>query len=78
MFGGISSTFTHAALTETFLAEKNMNDHDMFLEAVNILEGELEPENDPVLTSPQYRKQLALNLLYKVDALSSSKKVHIF
>ena len=67
VFGGISSTFTHAAATETFLTDKNMNDHAMFLEAVNILEGELIPDNDPVLASPQYRKQLAVGLFYKVQ-----------
>ena len=71
MFGGISSTFTHASLTETFLIDKNMNDHNTFLEAVGILEGELQPDNDPVLTTPKYRKQLALNLFYKVYVLIS-------
>ena len=66
VFGGISSTFTHAVQTETFLTEKNMNDHNMFLEAVTTLESELVPDNDPVLASPEYRKQLAVGLFYKV------------
>ena len=66
IFGGISSTFCHAKQTEAFLEGKNMNDHAMFLEAVSLLESELEPSPDPVLAAPEYRRQLALGLFYKV------------
>ena len=66
IFGGISSTFCHAKQTETFLESKNMNDHAMFLEAAALLESELEPSQDPVLASPEYRRQLAVGLFYKV------------
>jgi len=65
VFGGISSTFIHARETEDFLMDRNMNDHDMFIEALMILANELEPELDPVLASPLYRKQLAMGLFYK-------------
>ena len=43
-----------------------MDDHDVFLEAVGILESELVPDEDPALSSSAYRKQLAVGLLYKV------------
>ena len=66
VFGGISPTFTHATKTENFLMNKNMNDHEMFKEALQTLASELEPDFDPVLASPEYRKQLAMGLFYKV------------
>ena len=46
---------------------RNMNDHEMFLEAMTLLAEELVPEEDPVLASAEYRKQLALGLFYKVS-----------
>ena len=66
VFGGISSTFTHAINTENFLMNKNMNDQQMFQQALDILADELDPDNHPVLASPEYRKQLGLSLFYKV------------
>lgn len=65
VFGGIASTFVHATATEAFLMGRSMADHDMFIEALGILAGELVPEEDPVLASGIYRKQLALGLFYK-------------
>ena len=66
VFGGINSTFIHARETEEFLMGRNMNDHEVFIEALTILATELEPDFDPVLASPVYRKQLAMGLFYKV------------
>ena len=37
-----------------------------FTEALSILNKELDPTPDPVLAAPEYRRQLAVNLLYKV------------
>ena len=68
IFGGISETFCHAEQTESFLENKNMNDHAMFLSALSTLESEIEPSSDPVLAAPQYRRQLALALFYKVNS----------
>jgi len=65
VFGGVNSLFIHARETEDFLMGRNMNDHEMFMEALTILATELEPEFDPVLASPVYRKQLAMGLFYK-------------
>ena len=80
VFGGISSTLTHATQTENFLLERNMNDIAIFKEAVQILQGELYPDNDPVLVSPECRTKLAIGLLYKVKINSYTyiKKNKIF
>lgn len=39
-----------------------------FLGALAILQAELKPTADPVLSSPEYRRDLAVNLLYKVKS----------
>ena len=85
VFGGISLTFTHAINTENFLMNKNMNDEEMFKHALDILANELDPDIDLVLSSQEYRKQLALSLLYKVTMhymscilYTSICNVHIF
>ena len=51
---------------ENFLMNKNMNDQEMFQQALQILSNELEPDINPVLASQDYRKKLALSLFYKV------------
>jgi len=65
VFGGIAPNFVHATATESFLMGRSMADHDMFIEAMGILAGELVPEEEHVLASGLYRKQLALGLFYK-------------
>ena len=67
VFGGVSSSFTHARNTENYLMNKSMNDQEMFQQALNILANELNPDDNPALASKEYRKQLALSLLYKVN-----------
>ena len=48
----------------------------MIFQALVILATELQPAEDPVLSSTTYRRQLALGLFYKVTHhLSLSKKV---
>ena len=81
VFGGIREDFVHANGTEEFLIGRSMSDHDMFEEVVGsfynsfkklksqalvILATELQPAEDPVLSSATYRRQLALGLFYKV------------
>lgn len=66
IFGGINPGFVHAKATEEFLIGRNMNNHDMFMEALSILGEELTPDDEPVLASSLYRKQLAMGLFYKV------------
>ena len=66
VFGGVAPDFIHATQTENFLYERNMNDQTAFQQALQILESELMPNDDPVLAAPEYRKKLALSLFYKV------------
>ena len=68
VFGGISSSFVHASVTESFLEGREIT-HDVFLEALGLLAEELVLDDDPVLASPVYRKQLAMGLFYKVILL---------
>ena len=75
VFGGINESFVHATSTEEFLMGRNMNDHEMFLEAMTILATELVPTDEPVLTSAIYRKQLALGLFYKVHIFNINNKL---
>ena len=65
VFGGISSSFIHASVTEMFLSQREVT-HDVFLEALGLLAEELILDDEPVLSSPIYRKQLAMGLFYKV------------
>ena len=67
VYGGISASLSHATRTEQFLQGKKMTDHDMFMAALAILETEIVPDIDPVLSSEEYRKQLGLSLFYKVN-----------
>ncbi|KAL8561663.1 hypothetical protein ACOMHN_001395 [Nucella lapillus] len=64
VIGGINEKFFHAEKTEAFLSGKKIEDK-IVKEALCILQGELEPSADPVLAPPQYRRDLAVNLLYK-------------
>ncbi|KAK7112653.1 uncharacterized protein [Littorina saxatilis] len=64
VIGGISKTFFHAEKTEDFLRGKEIKDA-VVKEALALLQGELKPSADPVLAPPQYRRDLAVNLLYK-------------
>ena len=72
VFGGISGEFVHAKATEEFLIGRAMNSHDTFLEALAILAEEIVPNENPVLTSTLYRKQVALCLFYKVKNIQVS------
>ena len=67
VYGGISGSVTHARKTEQFLQGKNMTDHDTFMSALDILETEMIPDQQPVMASGEYRTQLALSLFYKVN-----------
>lgn len=64
-FGGINEYFIHAEKLEKFLVGRNIYENDVFKNAVEILEKEVEP--DAILTSASvdYRKHLAISLFYK-------------
>ena len=53
--------------------DRNMNDHDMFVEALMILAAELEPEEDlidPKLLYPAFAVSMIVNLLMGGHILS--------
>ncbi|RZF32560.1 hypothetical protein LSTR_LSTR006555 [Laodelphax striatellus] len=65
VFGGINPNFVHAELTETFLEGKHLSDSKVIAESLKTLEGELKPNHVLPDASPEYRKGLAISLLYK-------------
>uniref|UniRef100_A0A8C4QXE0 Aldehyde oxidase n=1 Tax=Eptatretus burgeri TaxID=7764 RepID=A0A8C4QXE0_EPTBU len=65
VFSGVSSKLVHAYKTEKFLIGKDLGLPTTLKGALAELMVELEPEEDPVLASPAYRKILAMALFYK-------------
>ena len=57
---------SHATKTEEFLTGKAVGDQKVLQGAVEVLERELAPNEDPLEPSIQYRKTVAQGLLYKV------------
>ncbi|XP_059174496.1 uncharacterized protein LOC131954765 [Physella acuta] len=65
VIGGINAHTIHAVKAEEFIQNKTLSD-DVINETLQIMFSELEPSEDPILSSATYRRQLAVNLLYKV------------
>ncbi|XP_046576122.1 probable aldehyde oxidase 2 [Haliotis rubra] len=65
VFGGINRDLIHANKTEALLNGKTLTDGVVLRSALDCLASELEPSDDHVLASAQYRRNLAVNLLYK-------------
>uniref|UniRef100_A0A0B7B2H5 FAD-binding PCMH-type domain-containing protein n=1 Tax=Arion vulgaris TaxID=1028688 RepID=A0A0B7B2H5_9EUPU len=65
VYGGINSETVHAVKTEEFLSHKTLSD-TVVKEALTILKGELNVECDQLHSSPKYRQELSVTLLYKV------------
>ncbi|KAK3793082.1 hypothetical protein RRG08_038587 [Elysia crispata] len=64
VLGGINAETVHALKTEAFLEKKTLDD-EVVKAALKIMFDELQPETLEVGGSPQYRRQLSVNLLYK-------------
>ncbi|XP_062544108.1 aldehyde oxidase 1-like [Armigeres subalbatus] len=64
-FGGINPNFTHAASTENYLVGKNLFTNETVQDALKTLSDELHPDWVLPDASPEYRKNLAISLLYK-------------
>ncbi|KAK3793075.1 hypothetical protein RRG08_038580, partial [Elysia crispata] len=62
--GGVSGEMVHASKTEAFLENKTLND-EVVNAALKTMFEEIQPEALEVGGSPQYRRQLSVNLLYK-------------
>ncbi|CAG5118912.1 unnamed protein product, partial [Candidula unifasciata] len=65
VYGGINAETVHAVKTEEFLTNKTLSGA-VVKEALTILKEELKPDSDQLLSSPEYRKDLSVTLLYKV------------
>ncbi|PVD23365.1 hypothetical protein C0Q70_16633 [Pomacea canaliculata] len=64
VIGGVNNKFIHAEKTEEFLRGKTLKD-EIVRDALALMKSEIAPTPDPVLSSVQYRTDLAVNLLYK-------------
>ncbi|KAK3793085.1 hypothetical protein RRG08_038590 [Elysia crispata] len=64
VIGGVSGEMVHAVMTEAFLDKKTLTD-EVVNGALKIMQDEIQPEVLEVGGSPQYRRQLSVNLLYK-------------
>uniref|UniRef100_A0A0K8S633 Xanthine dehydrogenase n=2 Tax=Lygus hesperus TaxID=30085 RepID=A0A0K8S633_LYGHE len=75
VFGGINPSFVHASSTEEYFSGKPLMDNGTLQGALKILEKELDPNQVLPDPSPDYRKGLALSLLYKFTLLADPDKV---
>ena len=66
VYGGISGSFTHAEATEQALLGNKLTDQGTLNDALGALDFEVLPEEDELLSSAAYRKNLTKALLYKV------------
>ena len=64
-FGGINPQFVHATNTETYLIGKDLFTTEVIQGALQVLENELKPDSVLPEPSAQYRKEVAMALLYK-------------
>lgn len=67
VFGGLSSTFIRASSTEIKLRGKDLFKNETIQLAIKSLERELIVTENPPEPSAACRRQLALNLFYKVS-----------
>ncbi|XP_048242207.1 xanthine dehydrogenase-like [Haliotis rufescens] len=65
VYGGINKTLVHASNTEAFLQGKQLGDASVLKAAIDSLSAELIPDATAGLSSPAYRKNLAICLFYK-------------
>ncbi|XP_044766830.1 indole-3-acetaldehyde oxidase-like [Coccinella septempunctata] len=65
VFGNINPSFIHAENTERYLTGKKIFDNNTLQGAFKTLSEELKPEDNPPEPEPEFRKNLAIALLYK-------------
>ena len=66
VFGGIRDSMVHAEETESFLENANLADEKQFQQALDVLQGELNPQMDLMAPDEDYLTSVAKGLLYKV------------
>lgn len=75
VYGNISREFIHAKETETFLKGTNIFSNDNLQAAIQILNKEIKPQDEPPKASPECRKKLAIGLFYKVHKKFTMQKI---
>ncbi|XP_064601061.1 xanthine dehydrogenase-like [Liolophura sinensis] len=65
VYAGISFTLNNAEKTEQYLVGKALGDAQTLKGALQTLQQEIKPDEDPLLSSAAYRKSLCLSLFYK-------------
>ncbi|KAL3275092.1 hypothetical protein HHI36_019863 [Cryptolaemus montrouzieri] len=65
VIGNINPEFIHATKTENYVKGKALFMNETIQAAFQVLKDELKPEASPPEPSPEFRKQLAIALLYK-------------
>lgn len=66
VYGNINSKFIHATETEKFLVGKKLFDNNTLQGAYKLLEKEITPDHILPDPAPEFRRQLAIALFYKV------------
>lgn len=66
VFGNINPLFIHATNTEKYFLNKNIFDNTVLQGAFSNLQKELNPDYILPNQKPEFRKKLAISLLYKV------------
>lgn len=67
VYGAINTDFVHASETEKLLVGRNLYDNDTIQAVCKCLDKELKCDIAPPDPVPEARKQLAINLFYKVS-----------
>ena len=65
VFGGVAGNFIHPTSVEAFIVGKDLTNPKQMNNLFNLLETEVVPDDDPHLTSGQFRAGLVSSLLYK-------------
>lgn len=66
VFGNINPNFIHSVQTESYLKGKDLFNDVILKKAYALLANEVAPDIRPPEPSPEFRKQLAISLFYKV------------
>ena len=65
VFGGVSKSLIHPAQSESFIVGKDLTKPSLMAKLFDLLETEVIPDEDPHLTSKEFRTGLVSSLLYK-------------
>ena len=65
VFGGVSGNFIHPTNTEAFIVGKDLTKPEVMNKLFELLRAEVVLDNDPHITSGEFRTGLVSSLLYK-------------